>query len=131
MTWEPHAAICRECERPVRAKGLCEVHYRRDLRERNQDQIKVRDQKKNWNLEKNYGLTLDEFKKLEAEQNGTCLVCGSGPNGRYAQNLVVDHNHETGKIRGLLCDTCNRAIGLLGDDPELLEKAASYLRRMS
>lgn len=56
----------------------------------------------------------------------SCQICGERepvPN----RNLAVDHNHETGEIRGLLCSCCNRAIGLLRDDPAIIRRAASYV----
>lgn len=73
-----------------------------------------------------YGLTLDEYRRLLAAQGGGCRVCGRQPKpGR--KSLAVDHDHATGKVRGLLCVICNRAIGQLGDCPVRLRKAADYL----
>ncbi|MFE7072715.1 endonuclease VII domain-containing protein [Streptomyces sp. NPDC057620] len=90
--------------------------------------------KRKANLAKNYGLTVAEYDALLRHQGGVCAVCGKGePNahGRTGKQfrLAVDHCHETGAVRGLLCQKCNRAIGLLGDDPVLMRKAISYLLR--
>lgn len=74
-----------------------------------------------------YGLTIEQFDEMSAKQGGRCAVCGSPPRNGKA-NLDVDHDHKTGKVRGLLCDVCNRAIGLLGDDAESLARAAQYLK---
>jgi hypothetical protein len=62
-------------------------------------------------------------------QGGACAVCGKGPGSRHARDmrLAVDHCHKTGQVRGLLCQTCNRAIGLFADNPILLRRAISYL----
>jgi hypothetical protein len=77
-------------------------------------------------LKRNYSLTLEEFDDIVAAQGGGCAICGrQNFAGRY---LAVDHNHDTGKVRGVLCDGCNRAIGQFQDDPDLLEKAAIYIR---
>lgn len=77
-------------------------------------------------LKRNYGLTLEEYECIVAEQDGGCAVCGrKNFAGRY---LAVDHDHETGLVRGALCDNCNRAIGLFEDRAELLDRAATYLR---
>lgn len=76
-------------------------------------------------LEK-YGLTHDELKALY-EQNAVCGVCGTDDWGRYGP--VVDHDHVTGRIRGILCGTCNTGLGLFRDDPERLRKAIAYLMR--
>lgn len=84
----------------------------------------------NWGRRKEYGwraqgieLTYDQYLKILEAQGGKCLLCR-----RAHAKLCVDHCHTTGRIRGILCDPCNRGIGLLGDSPELLEKAAGYLR---
>jgi hypothetical protein len=54
-----------------------------------------------------------------------CVICGAD------EPLVVDHNHATGKVRGMLCNHCNRGLGHFRDDPELLGFAAEYLREMN
>lgn len=67
-------------------------------------------------------------------QKGLCAICEQpekGTNGRWGKKtlqLAVDHNHETSKVRGLLCRRCNQGLGKFEDNPELLEKAASYLK---
>lgn len=79
-------------------------------------------------LKDKYGLTVERYDQLMAEQDGACAICGvAGPEAARWGKLVVDHDHETGEVRGLLCSNCNCAIGLLGDSPELLTKAAGYL----
>ena len=74
-------------------------------------------------LKRKYGLTLQEFDELLASQGGGCAICGN-PN---ADN--VDHDHVTGRVRGILCFTCNVAIGLIAEDEERLMGALSYLTR--
>jgi len=78
-------------------------------------------------LKLTFGITLEEYDELFARQNGSCAICNM-PQSELKRRLAVDHNHITGKIRGLLCFRCNASIGKFGDDPELLEKAISYLR---
>jgi hypothetical protein len=81
-------------------------------------------------LRQKYGLSPDGYEALVASQGGHCAICPITPaeNGRNKGRLCVDHDHSTGVVRGLLCDTHNRAIGLLNDDPEMLEKAIRYLK---
>lgn len=75
-----------------------------------------------------YGLTVAEFDAMLAAQGGGCAICSSAVNPD-TNSLAVDHCHSTGKVRGILCGLCNKAIGLLRDDPLLLERAVIYLRK--
>jgi hypothetical protein len=79
--------------------------------------------KRRYNLLKNYGLSIENYDAMSADQNGKCLVCGR------TEMLHVDHCHATGAIRGLLCGSCNGGLGLFRDDIDLLRKAIDYLER--
>lgn len=76
-----------------------------------------------YSLKKRYGLTEDDFLALLEKQDHRCGVC-SKP---FNDDPVVDHNHETGVVRGLLCRTCNLALGLLREDVEILSAAIAWL----
>ena len=76
-----------------------------------------------YNFMYRFGITIEEYNIMLAAQNGTCSICGNPPNGKH---LAIDHNHDTGKIRGLLCDRCNMVLGKM-NSAELLGKAANYL----
>ena len=100
---------CRNCEKEYRmSKDIKQQRYERDL------------------LNK-YGLTIDSYNTMFTEQKGCCKVC-SIHQSKLKRPLAVDHNHNTGEVRGLLCDRCNRALGLFGDSPFLLESALEYLK---
>lgn len=71
-----------------------------------------------------YGITLAEYDFMLTSQDGRCAICGDVPE----QRLQVDHDHETGEIRGLLCGSCNAGIALLCEAPETLEAAIAYLK---
>lgn len=74
-----------------------------------------------------YGMDLKKYNALLEGQNGTCAICkGENKNDR---NLAVDHCHKSGKIRGLLCENCNRALGLFEDDPIRMIEAIRYIER--
>ena len=73
-------------------------------------------------LEKTYGITLAQYEAMYSIQQGGCAICGV-----HKDRLDVDHNHATGKVRGLLCHQCNTAIGLLGEDVDALTSAIAYL----
>lgn len=78
---------------------------------------------------KKYGLTREGYLALLETQGGVCAICGGQPKGNGARygRFSVDHDHVTGLVRGLLCSSCNTAIGLLGDEPETVLRAALYL----
>jgi len=86
-------------------------------------------------LKRLYGLTEEGYERLLKGQNSGCAICGSSdPGGRLykrcrIKHFNVDHDHKNGKVRGLLCQKCNRALGLLDDSPERALKVAQYLRR--
>lgn len=75
-----------------------------------------------------YGITRDEYRKLWLSQGGVCAICVQPERTARNRLLTIDHDHATGQVRGLLCSQCNRAIGLLGDSPEVIEAAARYLK---
>ena len=74
-------------------------------------------------LQRKYQLHQTEFEALFAAQRGCCAIC------ERRARLLVDHDHTSGAVRGLLCASCNFALGELGDDPARCEAAASYLER--
>jgi hypothetical protein len=73
-----------------------------------------------------YGLTANQFIALNEAQGGLCKLCSAFPTGRR-KHLSVDHDHKTGKVRGLLCNNCNHGLGHFHDNPEILKKAIAYL----
>lgn len=73
-------------------------------------------------LRSRYGITIDQYEEMLQRQGGLCAICHIAH-----EKLVVDHCHGTGRVRGLLCNTCNAGIGYLQDDPLLVFRAVSYL----
>jgi hypothetical protein len=94
---------------------------------------KVKDKRRRQVL-KTYGLTVADWEKMFFSQNGLCAICNKPEttmiNGKL-NRLSVDHCHTTGKNRGLLCDKCNRGLGLFHDDSSRLNRAAEYLKHYS
>jgi hypothetical protein len=77
---------------------------------------------------KRYNSTITEYNQIISNQNNQCAICNRVFDPISRQTTAhIDHNHKTGKIRGLLCGSCNRAIDLLQDDPEVCKNAAAYL----
>jgi hypothetical protein len=79
-----------------------------------------------YSLKNQFGITPEQYEEMFVRQGGVCAITGRKPGRR---RLAVDHDHKTGRIRGLLYHSINSAMGHFGDDPELLEAAARYLRR--
>lgn len=84
-------------------------------------------------LKYKFGIVIAEYNTILEAQNGVCAICKQPETAKdmrrgKVKSLAVDHNHKTGKIRGLLCDRCNTSIGKFNDDPNLIEKAVEYLR---
>jgi len=74
-------------------------------------------------------ITEQEYYNLLKVHNGTCDICGGVNEHKRNTQLSLDHDHKTGKARGLLCEKCNRGIGLLRDDTDILYKAINYIKR--
>lgn len=105
------------CQNHLYAKSLCHQHYIRGER-----------------LKKKFGITLLDVDAMLLAQGMVCAICGSTSKkvdyrSKKLHDFSVDHCHVTGKVRGLLCSDCNRGIGLLGDDPAVLRRAADYIDR--
>jgi len=76
------------------------------------------------NLARCYNLSVPEYDRAVVRQGGRCAVCGEPP--KPGQRLSVDHDHETGQIRGLLCNGCNAALGCMRERPDLIYRLAAY-----
>lgn len=96
---------------------------------------KYSEQKQRIMLRKKYGITIEQLEKIAREQRYCCAICGKVSSKNVVRIsgskvfLHVDHCHETGRIRGLLCNNCNTAIGLFGESVYSLAKAIIYLNK--
>ncbi len=136
---------CRECfQAKAVARAEANPELRRIARERTQVWVRDNPDRKQANnrayaasgrkkpsdrkshLKRTFGLTLEDYDRMLAEQDGGCAICGDPP-GTTA--LHVDHCHETGEVRGLLCFRCNSALGNLRDDPDIITLALVYVTR--
>lgn len=114
-----HAYRCKPCHSSLARKWNQEnLERRREI-----DRARYRRR----HLADKYGITEHEYDDLLARQGGGCAICKAEVAQADGRRLAVDHCHETGQVRGLLCGNCNRAIGLFGDDPAVLRSAAKYL----
>lgn len=131
---------CRSCtsDRAKAKRSINPDRQRLQERESWRRRFDVNGEKKRfssmgWRLKYKFGITLDVFLAMIQKQEGKCAICHSDveslTSGKGRRNAAcVDHDHETGKVRGVLCHSCNTGIGLLGDNIEILEKAIEYLK---
>lgn len=113
------ATYCRPCQSKV---------AQRSVRRRSPEQIEhYRAKRRARTLAAGYGLTVEEFDRLFAAQGGKCICGATEPGGKH-RRFHVDHDHATGRVRGILCHGCNTALGLVGESPDRLEMLARYLR---
>lgn len=108
-------------ENPEKTKEQQDKHY---LTRLNWMRNKDKNYRRNSWLRSKYDITLKDYEKLLEEQNYMCILCGRD-NG--SKPLNVDHDHKTGRVRGLLCLSCNQALGKFGDNIEGLQRVIKYL----
>lgn len=128
---------CLECEKFARQQR---AKIRQEQREQQkildeayllslpyQERVKVIESKKlKKHINRYYGISIERYNAMLQQQNGLCAICRNPP--ELYQKLVVDHNHTTGHVRGLLCSACNQGLGLFKDNQEYLLNAAKYLK---
>lgn len=110
---------CKECE-----SKAAKERRKKELAE-NPDKRKFLDRVSN--LKRMFGMSIEEYDKKLAQQNGVCAICGG--TCVSGKRLAVDHNHTTGKIRDLLCGNCNGGLGKFKENPDIMLKAIEYLRK--
>lgn len=104
----------------------CESEKRKEIRKKYPERAKARDLRTD--LMRNYGISVDQYEKMRSDQNGCCACCGKHET-EFQRRLNVDHDHNTGAIRALLCNECNPGIGYFQDSFERLEMAIRYLKK--
>lgn len=83
-------------------------------------------------IKQNYGIEYSDYLNMVEVHDNKCAICGAeAPTEGHKKRLNIDHCHETGQVRGLLCDLCNRALGLMRDNTEFLSNAIKYLNQYS
>lgn len=115
------------CGQPTKRSGM---RFRRFLlgHSRRRHGFDPKTAKINERLARVYGLTRAEYDRRLEAQGRVCAICRTSEPGPNRTMWCVDHDHSTGAVRGLLCIGCNAGLGNLRDDPEILERAAAYLR---
>jgi Recombination endonuclease VII len=127
--------ICNKCgvEKPIseyyKGHKRCKECYSKDYKDKKPSFLDKKDYMLKYTYGQNFGL--NEYNNLLEKQNTVCAIClNPNTNGRSdTNNLYVDHDHKTGKVRGLLCSNCNRSLGLVGDNIQTLQSMIEYLKK--
>jgi protein-arginine kinase activator protein McsA len=114
ITKSGYRSYCKDCNNKYYANRRIEKYKQ------------VREYEKKFHTERRlryeYGITMETYKDMLKSSNGKCAIC------EKESKLVIDHCHSTGKVRGLLCQTCNKGLGLFYDNKETLNRAIDYLK---
>ena len=143
MFYRQSGSRCRPCHNAVTRQNALDnparvIAARNKYSQKPENKVKELERARRWqrenpermkaaqferNLRKLYGLTLDQYHARQESQDFCCAICDLDDRG----NLYVDHDHKTKRIRGLLCNQCNTAVGLMQDNPNTLQRAAQYV----
>jgi len=131
--------VCKVCQkktkslRTAEAKEVRKIHYNlnkeisSNYHKNKNANPEVKYKLKEKHLLKTYDLSLKDLEQLRTDQKFKCAICKKHEDDCSRKTLFVDHNHNTGKIRGLLCSQCNSALGLFYDNIEVIKAAINYL----
>lgn len=119
----PEQRAKRNAARRRRYASDAEYRERCKAEARSRDKEVVRDGR----LRSQFGITAAQYDAMLAAQGGGCAICGKGSGDGRGHRLHVDHCHRSGKVRGILCASCNLGLGKFGDDARMLKRAAEYL----
>ena len=133
---------CKSCRRDSDNKKYSEnkdkmLAERKAWRKNNKDKVKKSHAKyykshkkevKNSMLKSRYGITIDDYNNMFKEQNGKCAICDIHQVA-LNKSFCIDHNHETGEVRGLLCSRCNYGLGFFDDSSKNMKSAIRYLKK--
>lgn len=140
VIFQPIESFYRRLDKENRCKScvsqLRKIAYAKDpqkvINRVRRDRLANPEKMRGTKLKQTYGLSLENWNKLYAEQNGVCAVCRKPEStiwrGRVV-NLAVDHDHETLEVRGLLCTKCNRSLGLMDENVDRILSLAEYIKK--
>jgi Recombination endonuclease VII len=107
------------------AKGTARKLYLAEYNKTHRNQLRVNSRK--WKYKVKYGLTPEQWDAIFESQGRSCAICRATTSGSK-NHWATDHDHESLKVRGILCDGCNKGLGSFKDSPEYLQKAIEYLK---
>lgn len=117
--WDGRQSACRTCDRQRQKEFAATPDGKKAVRRwEDRSRLKYR-----------YGVSIEDYERRVSLQSGKCAICNRVPTTGRGKRLQIDHDHTTGRFRGLLCHKCNTALGTFGDDLEGVMKVVAYLRR--
>lgn len=125
---------CLDCGKETSTNKAIRCKKCADVTRRKDKDIDIKTYRRNWHIKKKYGLEVGEFEALWMVCRGKCWICDKSmkmPTFTRGQDLdvvAIDHDHTTGKVRGLVCNACNKGLGMFEDNISRLEKAINYLK---
>jgi hypothetical protein len=129
------SGLCLACgKHPIPCK-LCRQRNKEYMRRKRagipqEEKTRQWHSKRHYYLKYKYGITEAQYNEMLESQGNKCAICKSSETkDKKRHRFMVDHCHSTGVVRGLLCSSCNKAIGLLHDSPDILQSAISYLQK--
>jgi hypothetical protein len=117
-------------EYKIKFQDYNRAYYRKNKERINRNRKRDKSYMSNFHLRRKYGMSEHDYIEMFRLQTGCCAICGKEAL-KYKRKLAVDHNHTTGKIRGLLCVKCNGGLGCFEENPVLFDKAKEYLSKFS
>ena len=130
---------CRKCKKNKNLKDFYKIggkqahlyrSYCKECTLKINSTEKAKKTKHAWRIKTRYNLEIEEYNQMFVDCENKCMICGIH-NDDLKRNLCVDHNHETGEVRGLLCTPCNAVIGYAHEDIDVLYSAIKYLKKFN
>lgn len=118
------ANYCRVCDKALNRGGVYK-DTRKKYQEDNKEKLKANSRR--FHYQNKYGLSLEQYDDMRIQQDHRCYICNEHELDTHRKVLCVDHDHDTGEVRKLLCSKCNQGLGLFNDSSGLLAKASKYL----
>ena len=118
--------LCKPCKR-VKSAAWRSENPDHNQEWRAQNKLSRQEYERERTLRRHYNMSLNDYSDMLTSQGGVCAICGLPPTNGQGKILHVDHDHATGKIRGLLCHGCNTSLGHFQDNVAFLQKAITYL----
>ena len=128
--------VCKECNKELPVTSFYFKNKERNRRDTTCMECKKKALREGYDphiaserhLQRNYGIGVDDRRRMFEEQKGVCKICGNPGDGRW-KRLCIDHDHQTGIVRDLLCRRCNTLLGEVYDNSDILNRMSDYLNR--